>query len=1333
MKFTTFIQIIAATVFAVFGWLPAQTIEGVGEGFTNLIATGGTPEPTPPCGPWQYKAPYPFGVHDAAVASDGTHVYVFGGQTGGFGHAEVNRYDPRNDTWTPREALTFGNESRFRASYGGNGKIYVMGGINNVRHNRIYDIASNTWSLGADVPIAVNHQAQVALNGKIYVIGGRSGSQTVNSVFVYDVSVNSWAPLAPMPAPRYGAATAVLDGKIYVAGGTSDGFSPVATFYIYDIAANSWSVGPPMTAAIFFASGAALNGKFWVLAGATELASLDTARVFDPSSNTWGLASPLNAARMQSGAATVDTIDGVKILVAGGRLLGSGTSIDSVEMGAPCVTPTPTPTPTPAVAGDLFTFSSNLRAFDGRTQDRFGGGVAVDGDTVVIGSNGADFGPGNPDRGAAYIYVRRGLTWTLQQKIVASDAANFDSFGSRVAISGDTIAVSAHLDDAPGPIENKGAVYVFTRNGTIWTEQQKLVASDGAGGDFFGIALAISGDTIVAGSPNDDFPGADNAGSAYVFTRSEQTWTEQAKLTANDAEGFASFGTSVAIDGDYALVGSPDATSGGGFRTGAAYVFLRTGTSWAQQQKLVSASAEQFDNQRFGISVDIDGDTAIGGAWEESIPGGSDQGTASVFVRSGTTWTLQTKLTAFDMGQNDRFGKDVVIDGDQVVVGAAVDDVGPNSDQGSAYAFSREGTTWTPRGKLVAPDGAANDIFGEDLSLDDGTLFASCANDDSPPNGDVGSAYVFQGATNVPDLQAASDTGLSNADNITNIRDLSFTINDVTVGATVELLRDGAPVSSTVAVGTSVALSDTQAPVNGNIRYRARQTLPSSAVITGAPTVVTIDTTPPSVTINQSVAQADPTRIQPISFTAVTSEPVFGFESSDISLAGSTANVSGASASVAGTGPYSISISGAIGDGQTVVASIPAGGVFDDAGNLMAASSSTDNVVTLDNVAPTVAVNQAIDQTDPSRSQPVRFTATFSESVTGLTPSDISLAGSTADVSSVTLDVAEGPVTYTISVSGIRSSGLVSASIIQGAAQDTLGNVSLTSTSTDNTVMFILKTAVFDFDGDSKTDISIFRPSVGEWWINHSGSGNTVAFQFGASTDKIAPADFTGDGKTDIAFFRPSTGEWYILRSENNSFFSFPFGASEDIPAPADYDADGKADPAVFRPSSATWYIQRSSDNGTTIAQFGATGDHPVAVDYDGDGKADLAIYRPSNGQWWLNRSTAGLIVYQFGEAADKSVQGDYTGDGKADVALWRPSTGEWFILRSEDTTFFSAPFGTNGDIPSPGDYDGDGRFDVTVFRPSDTNWYSQRTTAGTLIQQFGATGDRPVANAFVP
>ena len=285
---------------------------------------------------------------------------------------------------------------------------------------------------------------------------------------------------------------------------------------------------------------------------------------------------------------------------------------------------------------------------------------------------------------------------------------------------------------------------------------------------------------------------------------------------------------------------------------------------------------------------------------------------------------------------------------------------------------------------------------------------------------------------------------------------------------------------------------------------------------------------------------------------------------------------------------------------------------------------------------------------------------------------------------------------------------------------------------TYNCVAIPTARARMDFDGDGKTDISIFRPSVGEWWYLKSSNGQNYAAQFGSGTDKIAAADYTGDGKADIAFWRPSTGEWFILRSEDSSFYSFPFGTTGDIPASGDFDGDGKADPTMFRPSTSTWYISRSS-GGTTIQGFGQSGDVPVTGDYDGDGLDDIAIYRPSLGQWWLLRSNLGVVAYTFGNSTDKPVQGDYTGDGKDDVAIWRESTGEWFVLRSENLSYFSAPFGTSGDKPSPGDYDGDGKSDFAVFRPSSSTWYIQRSTAGTLIQGFGVAGDLSVPNAFVP
>ncbi|REJ77306.1 MAG: VCBS repeat-containing protein [Acidobacteria bacterium] len=282
--------------------------------------------------------------------------------------------------------------------------------------------------------------------------------------------------------------------------------------------------------------------------------------------------------------------------------------------------------------------------------------------------------------------------------------------------------------------------------------------------------------------------------------------------------------------------------------------------------------------------------------------------------------------------------------------------------------------------------------------------------------------------------------------------------------------------------------------------------------------------------------------------------------------------------------------------------------------------------------------------------------------------------------------------------------------------------------------------AIFDFDGDGLTDVSVFRGnpsgfapnrgpegSTAQWWILNSGNLGTFAAAFGQTDDIPVPADYTGDGRTDIAFFRPSSNEWFVLRSEDQSFFSFPFGAAGDRPAPGDYDGDGIADPAVYRPSIGTWFIVRSSDQQTATVPFGVAEDLPTVADFDGDGQDDIAIYRPSVNQWWQMRSTAGIIAYQFGQSGDQTAVADYTGDGAADVAFFRPGSATWFVLRSEDSSFFAFPWGVGTDVPAPGDYDGDGMADPAVFREADLTWYILGSTNGFQAVQFGATGDQPV------
>jgi Glucose / Sorbosone dehydrogenase/FG-GAP-like repeat len=288
------------------------------------------------------------------------------------------------------------------------------------------------------------------------------------------------------------------------------------------------------------------------------------------------------------------------------------------------------------------------------------------------------------------------------------------------------------------------------------------------------------------------------------------------------------------------------------------------------------------------------------------------------------------------------------------------------------------------------------------------------------------------------------------------------------------------------------------------------------------------------------------------------------------------------------------------------------------------------------------------------------------------------------------------------------------------------------SSTTGSVAKIVRAKASADFNGDFKTDYTVYRPSETNWYINNSATGATVTRQLGTNGDVPASEDFDGDNISDIAVYRPSAGDWYVFRSSDNTILGTHFGAAGDVPAQADYDGDAKADLAVFRPASGVWYILKSNNTGVIIMQFGLNGDKPSVGDYDGDGKSDIAVWRPSNGVWYsLNSSNNAFRAVPFGISTDILAQGDYDNDGKTDIAVYR--SGTWYVLRSTAGILITQ-FGLANDVPIPGDYDSDAKDDIAVWRPSDGNWYILNSSNNAFsAYHFGSNGDIPAPSVDAP
>ena len=437
------------------------------------------------------------------------------------------------------------------------------------------------------------------------------------------------------------------------------------------------------------------------------------------------------------------------------------------------------------------------KASNPRLNAYFGTSVALSGDTLAVGSYGESSAAtginGNPadasagNAGAVYVYTRSGATWLQQAYVKASNTRPSAIFGYSIALSGDTLAVGSYQESsgatgvngsqADTSAPNSGAVYVFTRSGTTWAQQAYVKASNTRPGALFGVAVALSGDTLAVGSYNESSnatgingnqadTSSASAGAVYVFTRSGAAWSQQAYVKASNTRAVASFGSSVALSGDTLAVGSSNESSGAtgidgnqldtsGPGAGAVYVFTRSVAAWSQQAYVKATNTRP--SAQFGFSVALSGDTlAVGASGEASNatgvngnPGDTsapNAGAAYVFTRSGTTWSRQAYIKASTTRMDANFGYAMALVGDALAVGSygeASNAIGINGSQadtsapnaGAAYVFRRSGATWAQQAYVKASNPRGSALFGSSVALSGDTLAVGSYNESSGATG----------------------------------------------------------------------------------------------------------------------------------------------------------------------------------------------------------------------------------------------------------------------------------------------------------------------------------------------------------------------------------------------------------------------------------------------------------------------------------------------------------------------------------------------------------------------------------------------------------------------
>ncbi|MCA9961979.1 MAG: DUF11 domain-containing protein, partial [Anaerolineales bacterium] len=585
----------------------------------------------------------------------------------------------------------------------------------------IYHYNGTAWEMqakltGSDTIYDDQFGYSVAINGGRIVVGADRAFPVGGAVYVFEQINGVWQQRAKLTSTTYGrlgAAVAIYGDDIVAGAPTNAGRGAAVVFH--------WNGTAWVEQAILTANDGATNDQFGnavgidadrVVVGAwrddvTALADAGSAYVFQRSGTIW----------TQQGHLIASDASGAAYFAQAVAIEG-----DLVAVGAPRADD---PDQSGAVYlydwdGLNWTQQSILKASDPAGWDQFGYSIYLDGSRMVIGAPGDDDGAANA--GSAYIFADSG-GWTQQAKVTAADPAAQDGFGQAVGLDGDRIVIGTPTKDSD--VANSGAAYGFHFDGANWQRDGRFTLINALSGDKFASTISIDGDVAFIGEPLDNHI-ENNSGMAYVYTRSGDQWQPVSVLVGSNTYVNHEFGYAVAVEGDTAVIAARRGNTGNGVtNNGAIYIFENGGTTWTQQFILTGADSAAHD--RFGTAVALDNNTIIVGASEDD-DAGSASGSAYIFYWNGAAWQQQAKLTAADANAGDQFGIAVDVEGDTAVVGAWRDSDG-GSARGSAYVFQRSGSTWTQVAKLTAATPVNGANYGNSVSVSDGVIAVGAMNE----------------------------------------------------------------------------------------------------------------------------------------------------------------------------------------------------------------------------------------------------------------------------------------------------------------------------------------------------------------------------------------------------------------------------------------------------------------------------------------------------------------------------------------------------------------------------------------------------------------------------